>query len=1552
MKKMQWAALLMAGVMTSSVCIPTTVWASDGREIATPLIASFDFNQAPSDGVIVGNGATAKVNGNCQILDKISEDKALYLDGGNNYLSVVNENGSSPLTGKEEITISFDTKQERTQTNWLFYAAPDGRTQTYNSEQYLGIMGTNGNIKVERFKNAGERPLSPDAKAGNGWSHVDVSVGETETKLYINGVLAQTVKSTYKLSDILGNNSILQLGKANWGSGEYCKGWVDNFRVYDGRLSEEEIKEQYDAFADEMLWDGISLPTEPIKENITLPSKNSAGQSITWKSGNTAIIRDDGTLVEQPDKDTEVVFTAEIAGQTKKFSVIIAGQDTLLQQAVDAITLMNEDDVRGNLPLIKEGKNGAVIDWESSNKAVITDTSSNKDDLYDGGVVTRPEAGEEPAEVKLTANVKLNDKTKKREFDVTVQPKPEKLDTEYNAGYLWTNFDASEGYEKIFFGYSEDGLTWEKLNKDAYGIPQPVLTNDAEGSDLGVRDPHLIRSPEGDRYWILGTDLHAEGGGPGGSGWDQLGASQNIVVWESADLVNWSEPRLVYAGFDQAGCVWAPEAIYDKTTGDYVIYWSARDKSKAGTDDNALRVYVCRTRDFNTFSEPQVWLSEDRQDGKETNIIDSSIVQDEKGDYYRFSTSDWNTIVDTSRTLAVDDVFDVSQNPTESKNGNWKRLVERDESGAAGFGRCEGLTVYQLPDGTWCAMGDNGGYTAYLTDDLSSGKFEQSKEAKFVDGRFRHGTVVRLSKAEEQRVLEAFGEKEEPIEPEKPAQEPVLEYNFEKDLNSMKMTDIGKGNDTADDGTIFGSAKVTFDETRKSNVLQLDGKDGSYGQLPTGFFDNRNTMTISMDVKSELNSGNFFTFTYGKNNTAYDFLRVRGTEIRNAVTNSGWQNEQEVKTGSGAVTGTWQKVDVVIDGTNMKLYVDGMLVSENKDTGLTTSSLGKGLISYLGKSLYDGDQYFKGSFDNIAVYNRALTEEEIVNSALEDENVTLLKDAVIGTVPENPADTVGTDHHTAVTTKLDAAKKEITSYVRKGTDLTQVSVDFKVLGSSAKIQVNGKDFVDGSSLDLSKDSIVTVSFADRTESWTLRKPKIANNPVLPGQYADPDIDYLDGKYWIYPTTDGYAGWGGSVFHAWSSEDMVNWTDEGIILDVANKNPGTNDKGVQIASSAWSDGNAWAPSIEEKNGKYYFYYCGNIRPELTGTYGSGKAIGVAVADNPAGPYVASESPIVYPKMMQDSGIGFSGQVIDPSVFTDDDGSSYLFFGNGNAAVAKLNENMQTVDTNTLRKINGLKDFRESVVVTKRDGLYHFTWSCDDTGSPNYHVNYGTADSLDGDVTFQYTLLQKDEANDMLGTAHQSVLYMPETDECYIAYHRFYTPLGIYTDGLGSHRESCIDKVEFDENGLMKPVTPTMEGVSKELPGEPVDKSELEALYNEYKDAKAEDYKEGFEALKQALLGAEEVLADEEATQEDVDKKLKALQDAIAGLVPVDTDVPGTGDGDQSGKPDSGQKPDQGSQTPPKGADKAAKTGDDTNLPLMAVTCLIAATVIVRRKKTVL
>jgi beta-xylosidase len=164
----------------------------------------------------------------------------------------------------------------------------------------------------------------------------------------------------------------------------------------------------------------------------------------------------------------------------------------------------------------------------------------------------------------------------------------------------------------------------------------------------------------------------------------------------------------------------------------------------------------------------------------------------------------------------------------------------------------------------------------------------------------------------------------------------------------------------------------------------------------------------------------------------------------------------------------------------------------------------------------------------------------------------------------------------------------------------------------------------------------------------------------------------------------------------------------------------------------------------------------------------------------------------------------GQAIDPSIYTEQDGSMYLLYGNGHAAIVELGEDMIHVREETMRNLEGLHEFREAVTVLKRDELYHFTWSCDDTGSEDYHVNYGTSESLYGPVTYHYTVLSKNVTKGMLGTGHHCIIHDPRTDQYHIAYHRFVTPLSRFSTGKGYHREVCIDPIFFGEDGLMKPV----------------------------------------------------------------------------------------------------------------------------------------------------
>lgn len=318
------------------------------------------------------------------------------------------------------------------------------------------------------------------------------------------------------------------------------------------------------------------------------------------------------------------------------------------------------------------------------------------------------------------------------------------------------------------------------------------------------------------------------------------------------------------------------------------------------------------------------------------------------------------------------------------------------------------------------------------------------------------------------------------------------------------------------------------------------------------------------------------------------------------------------------------------------------------------------------------------------------------------------------------------------------------------------------------------------------------------------KRMIGGNPVLAGEFADPDIHRFGEKYYIYPTTDGYQGWSGWQFHCFSSPDLKDWRDEGLILDVKNDSPVGSENENGVPGVPWAIGSAWAPTIGERAGKYYYYFCAK---RLDGV----SCIGVAVADSPTGPFCAEREPLLTPEIcVREAGIR-GGQTIDPSVY-EEDGRYYLLFGNGYGAVVELGDDMVSIRPGSMHRYRGTHDLRESIIVIKRGGRYHFTWSCDDTGSENYHINYGVSDSLYGDIDFVGTVLEKRPEACILGTGHHSILHIPETDEYYIAYHRFRTPLGQYKDGFGFHRETCIDRLTFaPDTGLMERVMPTNEGV---------------------------------------------------------------------------------------------------------------------------------------------
>ena len=369
---------------------------------------------------------------------------------------------------------------------------------------------------------------------------------------------------------------------------------------------------------------------------------------------------------------------------------------------------------------------------------------------------------------------------------------------------------------------------------------------------------------------------------------------------------------------------------------------------------------------------------------------------------------------------------------------------------------------------------------------------------------------------------------------------------------------------------------------------------------------------------------------------------------------------------------------------------------------------------------------------------------------------------------------------------IDTANRTVYLPVDFGTDLKSFDPQFPGF-SGVTVSPKGKvNFTQGAVK-------YSIKIANQPAEEYAVSVSVDHNPVIRGYYADPEILFSNktGKYYLYPTSDGFTDWAGTYFKSFSSTDLVTWKDEGVILDL-------------IKDVSWGKKNAWAPTIIEKkvNGAYhYFYY-----------FTAAQKIGVAVSDNPTGPFKDSGKALISKRPEGTKG----GQEIDPDVFTDPKtGKSYFYWGNGHMAVAPLNDDMLSIDTNAIKVITPDKTFREGTEVFFRAGKYYFLWSVDDTRSENYSVRYGFSDSPNGKIIVpnDNLILSKDIDKGLYGTGHNSVIQVPGKDEWYIVYHRFTRPNGIKMGrAAGYNREVCIDKMEFNSDGSIKKVIPTLKGIN--------------------------------------------------------------------------------------------------------------------------------------------
>jgi beta-xylosidase len=228
---------------------------------------------------------------------------------------------------------------------------------------------------------------------------------------------------------------------------------------------------------------------------------------------------------------------------------------------------------------------------------------------------------------------------------------------------------------------------------------------------------------------------------------------------------------------------------------------------------------------------------------------------------------------------------------------------------------------------------------------------------------------------------------------------------------------------------------------------------------------------------------------------------------------------------------------------------------------------------------------------------------------------------------------------------------------------------------------------------------------------------------------------------------------------------------------------------------------WAPAIVKNNGKYFLFFAGNDIQNNEQVGG----IGVAVADKPEGPFKDYLGKPLIDKFHN------GAQPIDQFVFKDKDGQFYMYYGGWrHCNVAKLKNDFSGfepfADGSVFKEVTP-QGYVEGPFMFIRNGKYYFMWSEGGWTGPNYSVAYAIADSPLGPFKRIGKILQQDPKV-ATGAGHHSVIQFPGKDAYYIIYHR--RPLG---ERDGNHRVVCIDRMEFDDQGFIKPVKITFEGVER-------------------------------------------------------------------------------------------------------------------------------------------
>ena len=768
-------------------------------------VASYDFSQGSlSDSV---NGYVMALHGGASIgaFGDRNGNEALNLQNGQSDAAKNVQYAELPSQIFESIgneaTIDFAAKSRHADDGNYFSLAVGKDASHY---LFFYLSKTSAKLAVADNGWHNEPSFKEELDNNDGiWHDFRIIIKDDSMALLRDSKLVGIkTKTGIKLSDLGGFTTYI--GRSFYQGDAYWNGAIDDLKIYKGA---DMVMPTGLNVAGTGLVDGSLALAENEERQLTatITPENAISKEVSWASSNPAAATVDanGKIKAVKAGNTTVTATSQAGGLVSSVAVTVKPLDpeTAAQDDVDALISAVPSQVTGNLPLLAKGpKHDIDVTWTSSDPGRISPTNNGYQapangaaDPYRGaGIVTRPAYGQgDSKKVSLTATAKAdNGRTVSRSVDVVVKEKPRSAP---NVGYAAVTFlsDANTTGGKIGEALYESATSTERNDFFSFSPinnGDPVITSKTDTT--GLRDPYVLRSHDGDEYYMIATDLKVS---RQGWGQNQQYGSLKIEAWKSKDMVNWTRTNAedgsdagIVVNSPNQGMTWAPEAFWDDALNAYVVFFSSRAytdgsrstaiNGKKGSPYNIVRYAI--TRDFRTFTPAKDW-----QDTGYSRI-DSTVFKigsyyyrmtknEESGAAGSYVVDGKSTFLERSKCLTC---TTSSSDPDADETSTWRLLDQRllPFEGPESIALNKDDVNQNEAGDAMVIMADSGGYQPFMTSktDLSRtdwshrlsqtpGWFTQKKPGKGVTGYVtddgmptpkRHGAFVAVPR----NVLEAM----------------------------------------------------------------------------------------------------------------------------------------------------------------------------------------------------------------------------------------------------------------------------------------------------------------------------------------------------------------------------------------------------------------------------------------------------------------------------------------------------------------------------------------------------------------------------------------------------------------------------------------------------------------------------------------------------------------------------------------------------------------------------------------------------------------------------